>query len=60
MSYCRFQNTLLDLQDCEGALQEGFNTEDTELSHEEKRAMKNLIELCREISENYEDLLNED
>ena len=52
MSYCRFQNTLIDLRDCESAL-----WEDEELSKEEKKAKKELIELCSEISANFE---NED
>jgi hypothetical protein len=45
MSYCRFENTLGDLQDCEEHL---FDTE--ELSESEKRARKRLIELCRNIA----------
>lgn len=48
MSYCRFQNTLLDLRDC----QEYINDDD--LSEEEKRARKKLIELCKDIAEDYD------
>ena len=43
MTYCRFQNTLLDLRDCKGYL---F---DDDLSEDEKHAREQLIELCEEI-----------
>ena len=49
MSYCRFQNTLSDLRDCEQNL---FNED---LSGEEQAARKHLIELCRSIAEQTED-----
>lgn len=42
MSYCRFQNTFRDLQDC-------FDSIDDNLSEEEHEARKNLIELCQSI-----------
>ena len=52
MSYCRFQNTLQDLKDCY------YNIEDLEdMSDEEKRARKQLIELCCDIAEDKEYLL---
>jgi L-asparaginase II len=44
MSYCRFRNTLHDLQDCADALKEG-----KKLSPEEARAAKRLIEKCSDI-----------
>lgn len=43
MSYCRFRNTLLDLQDCEEHLY------DEDLSPEEEKARKKLIVLCSNI-----------
>lgn len=47
MSYCRFQNTVPDLQDCCEALDElGFES----LSSEEHRAAIRLISLCRDIA----------
>ena len=49
MSYCRFRNTLEDLQDCYD------NMDDSDMSDEEKRARKRLIELCCEIAENCAD-----
>lgn len=51
MSYCRFENTLADLQDCYDAMQ---NQKPKNLSKSEQIARNELIELCREICENYE------
>jgi hypothetical protein len=48
MSYCRFRNTLTDLQDCEDALHN-----DAALSDEEKRARDKLLKLCRRIAVDY-------
>ena len=48
MSYCRFENTLADLQDCEQALAENEN-----LSPMEARAMVRLITLCIGIAKHY-------
>jgi len=44
MSYCRFQNTLADLQDCK----EHINDQD--LSSEELKAKQEMIGICSEIS----------
>ena len=53
MSYCRFHNTLQDLKDCY------YNIEDVEdMSDEEKRARKQLIEICMDIADNADYLLN--
>lgn len=47
MSYCKFRNTLSDMYDC-------LDDMDSELLlPEEARARKRLIELCREIVEQY-------
>ena len=48
MSYCRFQNTYLDLLDCAN------NLGDKDLSDSEKMARKNLLELCKEMIEDFE------
>ena len=45
MSYCRFQNTLLALQDCD------YHIMDKDLSPEENVAKNQLIKLCTDISE---------
>ncbi len=54
MAYCRFQNTLADLRDCEDALDEMWDL--SELSEEERKAAKRLIQVCRRIADNCEDM----
>ena len=51
MSYCRFENTLADLRDCNEHMDEDME----DRSDEEKQAKKNLIKLCKEITSNYGD-----
>jgi len=43
MSYCRFQNTLNDLRDCEDHIDDG------NLGEDEEKARQKLIVLCRQI-----------
>ncbi len=50
MSYCRFQNTLLDLQDCYDNLPDG------NLSHAEAAEFAQIVALAKDIAETYEDL----
>jgi len=50
MSYCRFENTFIDLQDCYGSLSE---TPLDELSKTEKKYAKRLIEMCKNIADDY-------
>ena len=52
MSYCRFENTLRDLRDCAGALDD-IEGNLSELSKEEARAADELVKLCAEIYENH-------
>lgn len=52
MSYCRFQNTAADLEDCAEA--DGMH-DPADLSAEEKRARLRLIDLCKEIASYYGD-----
>lgn len=52
MSYCRFQNTLADLQDCLDALCD-INGNLSALSKEEARAADELILVCEEIANNF-------
>ena len=54
MSYCRFENTLAALRECDNAMAESCNPLD-ELSDSEKQAAKRLLKLCREMAENYGD-----
>jgi hypothetical protein len=47
MSYCRFENTLNDLQDCYESM------DNPNLSPQETYKRKQLLELCAEIVEDY-------
>jgi hypothetical protein len=49
MSYCRFENTLGDLQDC----YDHIDNED--LSKSEKNARRQLIALCKDIANDYDE-----
>lgn len=55
MSYCRFENTLIDLRDCYEAMRDGLS-----LSKTEQRKFIQMVELCREITDMYEDCSEED
>ena len=46
MSYCRFENTFHDLQDCQENMAD-------ELDRTEKRFRDKLIALCKEIVEDF-------
>lgn len=52
MSYCRFENTYRDLEDC-------FENIDNDLSDSEQRYRTRLIELCMRIAEECEDLMGD-
>ena len=47
MGYCRFQNTLQDLRDCQDHI------EDEALSDKEKQARRSLLRLCDQIAGDY-------
>ena len=49
MDYCRFQNTLADLRDCE----EPLSRRQKDASEEEIDARKQLIRLCHRIASDY-------
>ena len=57
MSHCRFENTYKDLLDCQealqgyGSLQEAFE----EVNQYEKRYVKRLVELCKDIVDEFEE-----
>lgn len=50
MGYCRFNNTLSDLEDCRDALREGNIS-----SLAEKRKAERLLKVCREIADNFDE-----
>lgn len=56
MSYCRFHNTLIDLVDCEGALEDFLDNDEKDAisSDSERSKAKQLIELCHEIADNWD------
>jgi hypothetical protein len=51
MSYCRFENTAGDLQDC----LDNFEVSESELSDSEKRARCRIIRMACDIAESYAD-----
>ncbi len=57
MSYCRFENTFGDLEDCYHALHEEGGVEGVEqdANEYEKPYIKRLIELCKDIVEEFGD-----
>ena len=55
MSYCRFQNTLGDFEDCVDAIDNA-----KELSLDEQRAAFWLIKRARELAEQFEDHSDDD
>ena len=57
MSYCRFENTYGDLQDCYNAL---GNKSLDELSKTEKKYAKELIKMCRDIADDFLDEVYDD
>ena len=60
MSYCRFENTYQDLEDCQDALQmRGVKGIEEEASQYEKPYIRRLIELCKDIVEEFEDELED-
>ena len=56
MRYCRFQNTLNDLEDCKEELDNHALCPDMieEMSDEERKARKQMIKLCKQIAEEWE------
>lgn len=52
MAYCRFQNTLLDLQDCRRAL-DGMSDYKAELDEDELEAALKLLRLCELLADDY-------
>ena len=50
MSYCRFQNTVIDLADCMDAVEE-IDHDPAKLSADEEKAARRLIEICKVIGD---------
>ena len=57
MSYCRFENTLSDLEDCYEDME--FGNDFSELSLTEQEARNELVALCKKIAEQFDEELIE-
>ena len=51
MDYCKYENTLAALRQCQEAMTEFEGQED--LSESEERAKRQLLELCRMLAQKY-------
>lgn len=60
MSYCRFENTFKDLQDCLEDLQ--YGNDFSELSESEQKYRNKLVKMCKRISDEFEEeeIIDED
>ena len=58
MSYCRFRNTLYDLQDCTNAIESGELT-DEGIDSSELSALMEMRDLCDYFVENLSEEINE-
>jgi len=60
MSYCRFEITTQDMDDCIEALEEhGWDLDEmmeNASSPLEAKAMKKFVELCKDVADGFEDL----
>ena len=54
MSYCRFENTLRDLQDCY------VNMDNDDLSKSEFYMRRRMVELCMSIANEYDDIIEQE
>lgn len=57
MSYCKFENTLDDLEECRGEMTHCVSVEDMDLSESELSALHQMVECCSEIVEMYENMI---
>ena len=60
MSYCRFHNTSLDLQDCVDAMEQAETLADLDLSQYEKDAYEEMRQLCKSFLMEYDRLSDAD
>lgn len=56
MSYCRFELTLSDMEDCLEALQQADSIKSMDLSSDELRALVSMISTAEDIVSIYTDL----
>jgi len=60
MSYCKFENTLMDFEQCTAALEEARRPADLDQSSYEDDAMHNLRARCQEFIWEYDRLFPEE
>jgi hypothetical protein len=58
LSYCRFENTSLDMRDCVSAMMEAERLSDLDLSTSEMSSLKYLRTFCEAFLEEAERLLD--
>lgn len=58
MSYCRFENTIKDLQDCVYAMEEAETMADLDMNEYEERAFLAMWNVARNFLAEHERLLN--
>lgn len=58
MSYCMFENTSQDLNQCVAAMEEAESMDDLDLNQYEKQAFYTMWNLCRQFLAEHERLLN--
>ena len=59
MSYCRFENTAMDLEDCANAILDGDFIDYETTSDSEIESLKDLIEYCKDILDQEHRILDE-
>lgn len=58
MSYCRFENTLKDLEDCVETLNNDLSYEIKQMSDSEKEALRSMLDLAEQLVEKKDDVLS--
>lgn len=53
MSYCRFENTLMDVNDCVNVMDESWSFDDLDLNDYEKIAIRDMVGACQAFLSNY-------
>jgi len=52
MSYCRFQNTVQDMEDCFNAMAEAVDAEEPmQLSNDEQRAFQRMYDMLQDLQD---------
>lgn len=60
MSYCKFENTEIDMRQCVEAMEDAGDMEDLDMNDYEKRAFARLFNLCYRFIEEAKRLQEED